>query len=317
MAELTFSLAYEGPALEDGSMEVRALAPSLLALADVFRLGNATVNPQAAPVTLEIRSTDRGSFEIHLILQQPDVLSTLVDMLSGQRATALANLFGIVAGFGGASIGALGLFELIKRLGGRRIAERRDLGAGTVRLILDDQTVLEFRADVLLLYQNVTIRRRATEVVAPLRSEGVEAVVFRQGDQIVVRIEKGDLGSFDAPAIPPLPLLDSTTELNLMLVAVSFQEDNKWRFTDGERVFYASVEDDGYMKGVSNGEEAFRSGDILRVMLRVHQQQEADGDLKTEYTVERVLEHIARERAVQLPMVEPPGDAGSGSVNQP
>lgn len=92
MAERTFSLAYLGPSVDDGSMDVRTLAPALLALSDVFRFANETVNPKSPPVALDIRATTRGSFEIHLILKQPEFLGTLMDFMRGDNVTAVANL---------------------------------------------------------------------------------------------------------------------------------------------------------------------------------------------------------------------------------
>jgi hypothetical protein len=205
-----FSVAYEGLALEDGTMDVRALAPALLALSDIFRTANVTVNPQAPPVSLEIRASDRGSFEGLLDLSQPDFIGNLIAILSATGPTALANLLSIF--IGGPQV-TLGLFGLIKRLRGHQVARVEPVNVGTVRLVLDDGTVLEFPAEVLTLYQSVSIQRRAADVMAPLREEGVEAVRFRTDQDITISVEKEDLSAFDVPALPPVPLLDVTTEL--------------------------------------------------------------------------------------------------------
>jgi hypothetical protein len=307
MAERTFSVAYEGPALEDGTMDVRELAPALLALADIFRTANTTINSQAPPVTLEIRATNRGSFEVHLVLSQPDFIGNLISLLSSTGPTALANLLAIVIG---TPQFALGLFGLIKRLRGHQVTRIENVSIGTVRLTLEDGTILELPAEVVTLYRSVTVRRSASEVIAPLRQDGVDVVRFHTDEGVTITVEKNDLPAFEAPSLTPVPLLNSRMELNLKVVSVTFQEDNKWRFSDGNQIFYAAVEDHEFIARVQNAEESFRNGDILRGQLRVRQEQAPDGDLRTEYIVEKVLEHIPRDRAIQIPMSEPQESEG-------
>ena len=47
-----------GPALRDNRMEVRELAPALLALGDLVREANVVANPDQPPVSLQIRATE-------------------------------------------------------------------------------------------------------------------------------------------------------------------------------------------------------------------------------------------------------------------
>lgn len=61
MAETTFSVTYDGAALQDGRMPVRELAPALLALGEVFRVAAAEVYPDLPTPTLEVKATKKGS----------------------------------------------------------------------------------------------------------------------------------------------------------------------------------------------------------------------------------------------------------------
>ena len=45
MAEIEFHIAYDGPALVDGRMDVRDLAPALIALGELFQEANGMINP--------------------------------------------------------------------------------------------------------------------------------------------------------------------------------------------------------------------------------------------------------------------------------
>lgn len=44
MSQTTFSIAYDGPLLHDGGMDVRDLAPALLSAGQLFDAANAVLN---------------------------------------------------------------------------------------------------------------------------------------------------------------------------------------------------------------------------------------------------------------------------------
>lgn len=69
MAHTEFGVAYDGPALADHTMDVRDLAPALLALGDLFVAAGRVVEKDAEPPSLQIRATAGGSFVVDLALQ--------------------------------------------------------------------------------------------------------------------------------------------------------------------------------------------------------------------------------------------------------
>lgn len=268
MPETTFALAYDGPALADGRMEVRDLAPALLSLADLFRQANAVTFPEAPPVTLEIRAQDRGSFVVDLALVQPEFVDEAIRWLTSQQVTALLHLRELVIG-GGAVVG--GVFWLIKKARGRRITDRDSSDAGMVRIHFSDGEMLEVPWDVLTLYDKVTIRRRAREVVEPVRREGIEAVRFYREEDREVTFEatSDDVDAFEVVEQEER-LLEQETEMVASIASAAFVEGNKWRLSDGERSFWAAIEDPGFLDRIDAG-EPFRKGDMLRCRMRVEQ----------------------------------------------
>jgi hypothetical protein len=198
MAETAFSIAYEGPALETGRMPVRDLAPALLALGDLFTEAGQLVYPHSAPVTLSIKATEQGSFDVHLILEAEDLWDQFVDLFGSDPVTALANLKTLIAGGAGFS-----LFGLIKYLRGRRV--EREVPAqtsGNVKLTLNDGTAIEIPTEVAKLYRRITIRRKAREVVSPLTREGVDQVKFADSPKAAPElvVEKGDFPAYEDAA---------------------------------------------------------------------------------------------------------------------
>lgn len=156
-ATYTFTLAYDGEALADHRMPVRELAPALLALGEAFDRANALVNEDRAQVSLDVRATEAGSFDIDLILT---VLATgAVPLLSGPGITAVLNLKEILFDNG--------LFSLIRRLDNRpvEIVERTE-NTTTININGD---VHVYNADVLRLYEDRTMRRLSREIFSRCR----------------------------------------------------------------------------------------------------------------------------------------------------
>lgn len=287
MAETTFDITYDGPALEDGRMAVRDLAPALLAAGNLLTETSALLYPDREPVALHIEATSKGSFDVHLIVEAKNAWDELIDVFGADGATALANMVQLV--FGGSLFG--GVFWLIKKVSNRPIKSVTESPKpGVIVITLDDDTTLEVPADVLRLYQSVEIRRKAREVVEPLKREGVnELRVSAKDDRLVV--EKGDVPAYELPEAPPEPLRDQEVERHLEIVSVVFEEGRKWRFTDGAHEFSAEIQDEGFIGRVDAGER-FGKGDVLRCRLREVQVRRIPGGLRTDYYVLEVLDHL-------------------------
>jgi hypothetical protein len=299
---------YDGPALVDGSMSVADLAPALLALGDQFVEASMLAYPDREPVALNIRATEKGSFLVELAIHSPDTWDQFVNLFSGQTVTALMNLKGLIIG----STAGSGLFWLIKKLHGRRI-ERTEIESGHVRLTLDDGTTLEVPADVWRMHGNVQVRRKARTVVEPVTRDGVDRLEFREDKQVTVSITKEDLPAYEVPEPEEKPLGASQGVLTLEVTSATFKEENKWRFSDGDASFAASIEDEDFLRRVDLG-KAFRKGDMLRCRMVIEQSQRAE-KLHTERRIVEVLEHIPRPE--QLRLGDPPGVGERGSRGGP
>src|SRR5271156_4152512 len=113
-----FHVVYDGPALTEHRMDVRDLAPALVAFADLFTAANKEINGDAAEVRVQVNASFKaGSFGIDLIASQ-HLLSQIKDIFAGNGATAIANGWTIlqIVGFtgGGLAGGLVGLLRLLK-----------------------------------------------------------------------------------------------------------------------------------------------------------------------------------------------------------
>lgn len=148
------------------------------------------------------------------------------------------------------------------------------------------------------MYEDDEIRRKARQVVAPLRRDGIDVLKLEDATrrQPKVVIEKGDLPAYELIA-PEETLLDQETEMVLQIVRLLFAE-GKWRFSDGTKTFSAPIEDQEFLDRIEAG-EPFRKGDLFRCRVRLVQYQR-DGKLQTEYHIVKVLEHIPRGVQMRL-----------------
>ena len=88
MSSSQFWVAFEGSAVEDGEMDVRDLAPALLALGDVIQAANRALNGSRAEANLRVRATKRVRFEalLSIIRALGDMLDSIAQKIPSGRS---------------------------------------------------------------------------------------------------------------------------------------------------------------------------------------------------------------------------------------
>lgn len=301
MSRASFTIAYDGPALREGAMDVRDLAPALLAVGQLFDAANTVLNRDQATVTISVKATGEGSFEISFDVFQ-NVVSQITSFFAGEHIIGAVNLKEIIVG------GGVGLLWLIRRLRGRKPEKIERLSDSHVRITIDGES-FEVPLALVRLYQDLAVRGAAQRVISePLNREGIDTFEVRENRQPVLTIRKDEADYFEKPEIPPEVLVESTRRAAFSIISLAFKEDNKWRLYDGNTQISALIEDEDFLGRVDANLIAFAKGDILICDVRITQRQTGEG-LTTEYVVEKVVEHRPALRQLPLPFEPPPQSA--------
>ena len=304
-----FHLVYDGPALQEHQMDVRALAPALLSVGNLVERANEIFNGDRAKVSVNVNASFKtGCFGIDLETAQ-SLWGKVHDLVTSQPVVTVMALCGLI---GIAKNTTLGVIGVIRWIGGRAITRVQPLSDGTVKLYINDE-MLVVEERVLQLVQDYKIRKAIEGMIEePLTHEGIDSVSVmpKRGDAPIMHVERDEAAYFHAPS-PEDEVLDRQEyETNLQVTNVAFQETNKWRFTEGGggNTFYAEVRDIPFLERVQLNQEHFAKDDIIRARVRREQKATVQG-LRAEYVILEVLEHRSASPKVQLGMRFPDSEA--------
>ena len=285
-----FHVVYDGPALAEHRMDVRDLAPALVAFADLVTAVNKEINGDAADVRVQVNASFKaGSFGIDLVATQ-HLLSQLKDIFSGTGAAALSNASGILALIGMTVTSGYGLIQLLLRLGGRKPVRIEQKGEIASVWINQTETV-EVEYNVIRLYRNSVVRASLEKVVSPLERDGIEDFGVVMDGRKVLDIHARDVSSFNAGITEANAevVSDVTARKLLQIESLTFKDGNKWRVSDGNATYHVAIQDKEFLAKIDAGQR-FRKGDVLMVDLR--QVQSIDGaKLVTASIIVKVIEH--------------------------
>jgi len=289
-----FLVSYEGPALANNTMQIRDLAPALLALGQAFDRANSVLNGDKASMGLEIKATQAGSFEIALVLKQ--LYDAGVSAFSSDFVTSAANLkelfFGNIAlGSGAGGVGVLGLFGLIKKLKGKRISVATADGPNMI--FEADNVRLVIPLELFRLYQDLPLREQIAAVVRPVVKQGIERVKFKDDGVELESVDKDDAQFFRGAEEEYGDAITSVIpRVRLKPSRVSFVQRGKWKLSDGEKTRWYTVADQDFIGRINAGEVRIGAKDVFICQVLSKQLLSEEGDLKMEYEITSVLDHI-------------------------
>lgn len=305
MATETLDLAYAGPGLESHSIDARELGPALIAISDLFVTAHIELGREGPVPAVRVIATSEGSFIVQLIVSTPSgiesYLEPVSDWLNTSGPAATATGLGIVAPVLGA------LAWMIARVRKGREQHLDSLAPGEIEVQWEDGTTVRTVSEAAALVDSMDMRRALRKVASPLDRRGeIDQLTLRApgSGQPEVTIEPSDLHALEVPLGDDSLLTDSEREVVLRLKKVAFSPDGKWQVTDGASTFWASMNDLNFALEVADSVASFSANDQLRCILRERQFATADGDIRVEHSIVRVLEHRRAAQQPHLPLGE-------------
>lgn len=295
MNSTTFQIIYDGDALSTHEMDVRDLAPALLALSDLLE----EINGDTVKVTVNVKGSFKtGCFHIDFSVVQ-NILTQLVGLLNGENIVAVATIMQLT-GFSGKD-GYIGLVQFIRWLKGRTIKKIEKIGDNKSKVIVDNDSI-EVEENLITAVTNVKVRQSLEVIITnPLSRSGIDSfkVVSDNDTSHPLEINKEEKDLYIAPKAKDEQIDDQVLEKNLQAIGISFVDGNKWRFSDGNSSFFAEVRDNGFIEKIQSNLVTFAKHDILKVKLR-QKQYLTDTGIKTEYEVLEVLDHRRATKQLNL-----------------
>jgi hypothetical protein len=292
MSTAEFTIAYDGEALKNHRIDVRDLAPALLAIGSLFEEANRVLNRDRTTTKVQVRATPAGSFQVDFDLIQT-VASQVEGFLTGTHIEVAKNIKTLLFGDGG-------LITLLLFLRGRKPKQiASDLQGVTLQV--ENSTVI-FSHQVIQLAESVPVREQVKGILAPLRQTGIDTFEAKEtpGARPLVAIHKNDLDYFEVPigeeVTEELPERAWTQAYSI--VSLTFKEENKWRLSDGQSSFGVTILDRAFLLRVDAG-LSFSKGDVLVCDIRSRQAHTPDG-VRTEYFVDRVVQHRPAPKQYKL-----------------
>lgn len=291
MKQVSFSIAYDGPALADGTMDVRDLAPALLSVGELFDEANSVLNEDQVKFKTSIKATSTGSFEIVLFLSQTG-WEQIVELFSGDSITATINIRDLIFSTGG-------VIWLLKKLMGRRPDKIEEMDNNSVvNIIVGDQTI-NISPEVRQLYENAKIHAALQKLIEePLKRTGID--VFKSSyDNQQMTVEKSEAEYIGGHLSSEDQVIQSSRRAAFSILSITFKENNKWRLSDSHSTISAGIEDQDFLEKINRNQVSFSKGDTLICKVRTTQIIN-HGKIKTTHVVERVIDHITAVKQPQL-----------------
>lgn len=293
-----FRLTYDGPALKSSEMDVRELAPALLAAGDLLDAATRVLNGDRSKPQINVRGSFKvGSFGIDFTLVS-DWGMAVKDLFLSDTVAAIANASTILGllGFVGKKSGLLGTLKWIR---GRKISKVQ-IKQNSAKICIDEESI-EVDSRIVALLRDLEVRESFDKLLAPLDRVGIDRFASGTDETIDQIITKDQRSWFHSPTPEDELILEDSRKMAFSIVSLAFKEDHKWRLYDGSATIHATISDYDFIHRVDQNIERFAKGDSLICMVVVRQWQTLNG-VRTDYDVTDVLEHRHAFRQIHLPL---------------
>ena len=244
MESIRTIIKYDGPAVEEKSMEAAHIAPALLALSNLIKDANAYANGDRAEIKIYVNADlEQNCFELGIVLAiGKKILKGANMLIADDRVKTAKEVIGEV----------YGLLRLIKDSKNKDI---KDIKSNSTVTLEDKKNMINitFEGDsepkqiteaIGQLYGDVGARQKAIQFLEPLRKEGYDTLEIREGDKVLVTFTKNDIPNKDGSDLPEFDVQNvSIVETAVRIRRAIYEGSSKWILMHRGKAIVASIDD--------------------------------------------------------------------------
>ena len=290
-----FTIKFGG---EHHKLDALTLVYSVLGFSTVIQELNMSLNPENE-VDIKIKATQPGSFEVvcELLEYAKDVIPLLSTMITDNQEylKLLLTLFGEFV-------------DLKKLLGKEKPGKIIDEAGGKVT-IETNQGNITVHNHVYNFYSNQNAQNAVSKAFRSLeQDEDVQSFgVYDSSEKELLEVNKEDFSILAEPMVDVEPenIQEVSRIVMLRVLKVVFDKNRMWEFVYNNNKISARIEDELFIKKITNREVKFAQGDLLKVRLKIKQvyNDEAKEFLNDGYIISEVLELVETPPNIQQSLV--------------
>ena len=292
METARFEIKFVGEAVASGAIDVKYLAPTLLAVGDLIEESNRVLNEDRALVSVQLKADFQpGSFEglLELGVSFLDQAKNLFTKGGLHDAKEILESIGFWGGSG------VTLYRLIRKIGFRKQISETSLQGKQVSIELEDGEKVTASKPVADLYNDIKVLQAARKIAKAIKYEGISSIQFGEEpaapNAIRTEITKEDLWIMEDKrwaAEGSETLHKSRSERVFGVVRPVFSGKYKWTLTDGSKRVHADIEDIQFLKQVENGEIDFTGKTLIKAKVEITTTRSKTGRLGSKYRVLKI-----------------------------
>lgn len=272
--ETKLALKYNGPAVDDGRMDVYQAAANMIAFSEFMVVATKLTFGDKAEAKAEVAGFGKGSFLTNLLFSVSGEAATIFSMMPVEHLLEVVKE----------------AFELWKHLKGKPPTQVA-YGPQAVTVENNNGEIIQIQTQSLHLVMNEKAAAAVERFVnQALSAPGMETISLQAGNQKVpLAWADRSEASYFVPVAPSESITDTTTTMGLVIESPSFKDGNKWKVWDGAQSTLMEMKDEEFIHHVNSGAR-FGKGDTLIAEVRLVQKR-LGTKLEAERTIVRVLEH--------------------------
>lgn len=290
--DVSILLRYQGPAVDDGTMDVYDAAANMVAFSDFVVAAAHQLYGKDVQVKAEVNAFARGSFETDLLFQVIGLGASVLAVDPGLAGvTAVVNVVNE----------SLGLFKFLEGKPPAKIEHRDDR---SVNVTNNNGNITTVNIESLNVTLDPNAGKAAGKFVGEALSKpGVNAVNLSSDGKEGASATKDEARYF-LPITGEETVVEEVVRLGLVIETLSFKEGKKWQMSDGDASISAAMEDEDFIAHVNSG-APFHKGDILICDVRVTQTKVGRA-LKIQRAIIKVHDHQVQPEQPDLNLASHP-----------